>query len=114
LLSDKPVSSNDKDTQPVLEQAGTGSVGPDKTSPWLIFLVFLRLGLTSFGGPVAHIGYFRDEFVARRNWFSDQAYAQLVALCQFLPGPASSQVGIALGLGRAGLPEGIPMFHRSR
>jgi chromate transporter len=100
LLSDKPVSSNA--TQPVLEQAGSGSAGPDKTSPWLIFFVFLRLGLTSFGGPVAHIGYFRDEFVARRKWFSDQAYTQLVALCQFLPGPSSSQVGMGIGLARAG------------
>nr|ART39824.1 J425 [uncultured bacterium] len=68
-----------------------------------IFLIFLRLGLTSFGGPVAHLGYFRDEFVTRRRWLSDHAYADLVALCQFLPGPASSQVGIALGLLRGGL-----------
>jgi len=65
-------------------------------------LVFLRLGLTSFGGPVAHLGYFREEFVVRRGWFGDAAYADLVALCQFLPGPASSQVGIAIGLSRAG------------
>ena len=63
---------------------------------------FLRLGLTSFGGPVAHLGYFREEFVVRRRWLSDAAYAELVALCQFLPGPASSQVGMALGLQRAG------------
>ncbi|GLS04417.1 chromate transporter [Chitiniphilus shinanonensis] len=70
--------------------------------PWAVFLIFLRLGLTSFGGPVAHLGYFRDEFVARRRWLDDRAYADLVALCQFLPGPASSQVGMALGLGRAG------------
>lgn len=69
-----------------------------------IFLIFLRLGLTSFGGPIAHLGYFRHEFVARRKWLTDHAYADLVALCQFLPGPASSQVGIALGLSRAGLP----------
>jgi chromate transporter len=69
-----------------------------------VFLVFLRLGLTSFGGPVAHLGYFREEFVARRGWFDDRAYADLVALCQFLPGPASSQVGIAIGLARAGYP----------
>lgn len=69
-----------------------------------IFLVFLKLGLTSFGGPVAHLGYFRDEFVTRRRWLSDHAYTDLVALCQFLPGPASSQVGIALGLMRGGLP----------
>ncbi len=68
-----------------------------------VFLVFLRLGLTSFGGPVAHLGYFRTEFVQRRKWLSDRAYADLVALCQFLPGPASSQVGMAIGLQRAGV-----------
>jgi chromate transporter len=67
-----------------------------------IFLIFLRLGLTSFGGPIAHIGYFRDEFVTRRQWLSEQSYADLVALCQFLPGPASSQVGLAMGLSRGG------------
>lgn len=67
-----------------------------------IFVAFLRLGLTAFGGPVAHLAYFRDEFVHRRRWLSDAAYADLVALCQFLPGPASSQVGLALGLQRAG------------
>ena len=70
--------------------------------PWNVFRIFLWLGLTSFGGPVAHIGYFRTEFVERRQWLSDRAYADLVALCQFLPGPASSQVGMALGYGRAG------------
>ena len=64
--------------------------------------VFLRLGLTSFGGPVAHLGYFRSEFVERRRWLSDAAYAELVALCQFLPGPTSSQVGLAVGLQRGG------------
>ncbi|AZF54096.1 Chromate transport protein ChrA [Pseudomonas sp. R4-34-07] len=67
-----------------------------------MFLIFLRLGLTSFGGPIAHLGYFREEFVTRRRWLSEHSYAELVALCQFLPGPASSQVGIALGLSRAG------------
>lgn len=67
-----------------------------------VFWVFLALGLTSFGGPVAHLGYFRTAFVERRQWLSEQAYADLVALCQFLPGPASSQVGFALGLLRAG------------
>lgn len=67
-----------------------------------VFGAFLKLGLTSFGGPIAHLGYFRDEFVTRRGWLSDRAYADLVALCQFLPGPASSQVGFALGLMRAG------------
>ncbi|CAM3779886.1 MULTISPECIES: chromate efflux transporter [Pseudomonas] len=71
-------------------------------TPWQIFLIFLRLGLTSFGGPIAHLGYFRDEFVSRRRWLSERSYADLVTLCQFLPGPASSQVGIALGLSRAG------------
>jgi chromate transporter len=69
-----------------------------------VFLAFLKLGLTSFGGPVAHLGYFRSEFVERRKWLDDKSFSDLVALCQFLPGPASSQVGIALGLGRAGWP----------
>ena len=64
---------------------------------------FLRLGLTSFGGPVAHLGYFRREFVERRRWLDDAAYADMVALCQFLPGPASSQVAFTLGMRRAGL-----------
>lgn len=75
-----------------------------RSSVFDIFMIFLRLGLTSFGGPIAHLGYFRDEFVKRRKWLNDPAYADLVALCQFLPGPASSQVGIALGLFRGGLP----------
>lgn len=74
----------------------------DDRSPRAVFLIFLRLGLTSFGGPIAHLGYFRDEFVTRRRWLSEHSYADLVALCQFLPGPASSQVGMALGLSRAG------------
>ncbi|UFN50463.1 chromate efflux transporter [Roseomonas sp. OT10] len=69
-----------------------------------VFRVFLLLGLTSFGGPVAHLGYFHAAFVERRRWLSEAAYAELVALCQFLPGPASSQVGFALGLLRAGMP----------
>ena len=67
-----------------------------------IFRVFLKLGLTSFGGPIAHLGYFQNEFVGRRKWLDEQAFADLVALCQFLPGPASSQVGFALGLLRGG------------
>jgi len=67
-----------------------------------VFLAFLKLGLTSFGGPIAHLGYFRDELVLRRKWIDEKAYADLVALCQFLPGPASSQVGFALGLLRGG------------
>lgn len=73
-------------------------------SPREVLLAFLRLGFTSFGGPVAHIGYFRTEFVDRRRWLDDAAYAEYVALAQFLPGPASSQVGLALGAHRAGLP----------
>jgi chromate transporter len=75
--------------------AAHGSVGE-------VLAVFTRLGLTSFGGPVAHLGYFREEVVNRRKWIDDQTYADVVALCQFLPGPASSQVGVALGLLRAG------------
>ena len=71
---------------------------------WVVFLVFLRLGLTSFGGPIAHLGYFREEFVYRRRWLGERSYADLVALCQFLPGPTSSQVGMALGMTRAGFP----------
>lgn len=77
------------------QKQGGGSAGE-------VFLAFLKLGLTSFGGPVAHLGYFRDEFVVRRKWLDERAYADLVALCQFLPGPASSQVGMAIGLSRAG------------
>jgi chromate transporter len=74
-----------------------------KGTPLEVFVAFLRLGLTSFGGPIAHLGYFRQEFVARRQWLDEAAYADLVALCQFLPGPASSEVGIGIGLTRAGL-----------
>ena len=73
-----------------------------KASAAEVFRVFLKLGLTSFGGPIAHLGYFRDELVTRRKWLSESAYADQVALCQFLPGPASSHVGFALGLTRAG------------
>lgn len=73
-----------------------------RNNSWQVFLIFLRLGLTSFGGPIAHLGYFHEEFVNRRRWLSERSYADLVALCQFLPGPASSQVGIALGLSRSG------------
>uniref|UniRef100_E6VMC1 Chromate transporter, chromate ion transporter (CHR) family n=1 Tax=Rhodopseudomonas palustris (strain DX-1) TaxID=652103 RepID=E6VMC1_RHOPX len=75
---------------------------PSGGTPLEVLQVFSRLGLTCFGGPIAHLGYFRDEFVVRRRWIDEQAYADLVGLCQFLPGPASSQVGFALGLQRAG------------
>jgi chromate transporter len=71
-------------------------------SAWEVFRVFLRLGVTSFGGPVAHLGYFRDEIVTRRKWLDDTEYGDLVALSQFLPGPASSQVGFGIGMFRAG------------
>jgi len=72
-----------------------------------VLSVSTRLGLTSFGGPIAHLGYFHAEYVARRRWLDEQTYADLVALCQFLPGPASSQVGIAVGIFRAGLLGGL-------
>ena len=72
-----------------------------------ILLTFLRLGCTSFGGPAAHLGYFRAEFVERRKWLTDAAYADLVALSQFLPGPASSQTGFGIGLMRGGLLGGL-------
>jgi len=83
---------------------GTARMNPStvRGSAAEVFAAFLKLGLTSFGGPVAHLGYFREEFVARRGWLDERAYADLVALCQFLPGPASSQVGMAIGLSRAG------------
>ncbi len=71
-------------------------------SPVEVLLIYLKLGLSCFGGPIAHIGYFRDEFVVRRRWLDERAYADLVALCQFMPGPASSQVGFSIGLMRAG------------
>ncbi|SDJ80696.1 chromate efflux transporter [Aliiruegeria lutimaris] len=75
---------------------------PHPGTPSEVFAAFLKLGLTSFGGPIAHLGYFREEFVSRRGWLTDRSYADLVALCQFLPGPASSQTGFAIGLMRAG------------
>ena len=76
---------------------------PERASSLEVGLAFLRLGLTSFGGPIAHLGYFRRELVERRRWTSEAEYAQLVALCQILPGPTSSQVGIGLGLKRSGV-----------
>jgi chromate transporter len=86
------------------EAAESGDSGTRRApgSPGEVFLAFLRLGLTSFGGPIAHLGYFRNELVVRRGWIDEAGYADLVALCQFLPGPASSQVGFALGLMRGG------------
>jgi chromate transporter len=75
-----------------------------------VFAAFLKLGLTSFGGPIAHLAYFRREFVERRRWLDDGQYAQLLALCQFLPGPASSKLGFCLGLLRAGWPGALAAF----
>jgi chromate transporter len=80
---------------------------PEKGSTLEVLAVFLKLGVSCFGGPIAHIGYFREEFVTRRRWLDEQAYADLVALCQFLPGPASSQVGFSIGLMRAGYLGGL-------
>ena len=88
-------NSSDHDGECVISTNARGSF-------FEVLLVFFKLGLTSFGGPVAHLGYFRTEFVEARRWLDDKSYSDLVALCQFLPGPASSQVGIAIGLGRSG------------
>jgi len=81
-------------TEPLETSIGT----KPRSSAWTIFLSFLRLGCTSFGGPIAHLGYFRNEFVVRRKWLDEATYADIVGLCQFLPGPASSQVGFTIGL----------------
>ncbi|MGO2110681.1 MAG: chromate efflux transporter [Pseudoclavibacter sp.] len=96
--------------QPSSHGADAGGATTPQVSPrplgaaavWQVFANFLRLGVTSFGGPVAHLGFFREAFVSRRGWLTDRSYADVVALCQFLPGPASSQVGMAIGLHRAG------------
>lgn len=82
--------------------AETTTVPARRGSPLKVLRIFLKLGLTCFGGPIAHIGYFRDEFVVRRKWIDEHAFADLVGLYQFLPGPASSQVGFSNGLMRAG------------
>jgi chromate transporter len=84
------------------DRATAASSAQPRGSAAEVLLAFAKLGVTSFGGPIAHLGYFRAEFVERRRWLDDKSYADLVALCQFLPGPASSQVGMALGLGRPG------------
>ncbi len=95
-------------TDPQPAQVDDQSAASPTTSPiGEIFRVALRLGLTSFGGPTAHLGYFREEYVVRRRWLDERSYADLVALCQFLPGPASSQVGIGIGTLRGGLPGGV-------
>jgi chromate transporter len=86
-----------------MTETATHAAAAQRVSVFSVFLAFLALGVTSFGGPIAHLGYFRDAFVIRRRWIEERAYADLVALCQFLPGPASSQVGIGIGLAKAGL-----------
>jgi chromate transporter len=87
-----------------MDTAANGAAGerPRAGSPLEVFRAFLKLGVSSFGGPIAHIGYFREEFVVRRRWLSERTFVDLVALCQFLPGPASSQTGFSIGLIRAG------------
>src|SRR3984957_3504259 len=86
------------------EDTGSAHAATRGGSTAEVFAAFLRLGLTSFGGPIAHLGYFHEEFVVRRKWLREHDYADLVALCQFLPGPTSSQVNFAIGLLRAGWP----------
>ena len=88
----------------------TGSPGTPTGSSFEIFRAFLKLGLTSFGGPIAHLGYFREEFVRRRAWLDEAHFAQLLAVCQFLPGPASSQMGFAIGLFRGGVRGALVAF----
>lgn len=87
---------------------GDGPRGPGRLGE--VFMVALRLGLTSFGGPIAHIGYFRQEYVVRREWLDERTFAGLVALCHFLPGPTSSQLGFSVGILRAGIAGGIAAF----
>jgi chromate transporter len=94
-LSTMAAMQDATENKPHSPQRGGGNVGE-------VFAVFLRLGLTCFGGPIAHLGYFHEEFVVRRKWLDEKTYVDLVALSQFLPGPASSKVGIAIGLSRAG------------
>jgi chromate transporter len=93
--------------EPIDSKTEENETTPSKGPFFEVLLVFLKLGLTSFGGPVAHLGYFHKELVDRRKWLTENAYADLVALCQFLPGPASSQVGFSVGLKRGGLVGGL-------
>ena len=94
-------------SEPVQIAAKDVMVDQNPGSFFEVLWVSTRLGLTSFGGPIAHLGYFHEEYVKRRRWIDEQSYADLVALCQFLPGPASSQVSIAIGIARARLLGGI-------
>ncbi|MBO0685691.1 MAG: chromate transporter, partial [Candidatus Dormibacteraeota bacterium] len=85
------------------EQPSEPQAAPERGNPLEVLRVATRLGLTSFGGPVAHLGYFRNEYVHRRRWLTEKTYGDLLALCQLLPGPASSELGIAIGMLRAGV-----------
>jgi len=93
--SSRAEPAQERDAARDTKSAPTGSV-------WEVFGVAARLGLTSFGGPIAHLAYFRDEYVVKRRWLSDKTYADLVGLCQFLPGAASSKLGMSIGILRAG------------
>ncbi len=104
MTSKVPQKENRRDKAGSEKETRTAGFGQKVLEP---FLVFLRLGLTSFGGPIAHLGYFRQEFVERRKWLSEQTFADLVALCNFLPGPTSSQVSYSIGMTRAGIPGAI-------
>lgn len=97
-MKETPLTSS----TPAQPEAASKQHAAAPLSPWSVFLIFLRLGLTSFGGPVAHLGYFRDELIVRRRWMTERQYADLLALCHFLPGPSSSQVGLGLGISQAG------------
>lgn len=94
-----------------MENGSIKEANMDPTGRWRtwveILAVSTKLGLTSFGGPIAHLGYFRHEYIEKRKWLDDRSYADLVALCQFLPGPASSQVGMSIGMLRGGFVGGI-------
>ena len=96
-----------KATADIGDDGGVGNGDGERSSAWTVFRTFLRLGLTSFGGPIAHLGFFRSEFVDRRKWLEEAQYADIVALSQFLPGPASSKVGIIIGVLRAGMPGAV-------
>jgi chromate transporter len=88
----------DRESEPRTGHTGVAGTDVHAGTPGEVFRAFLKLGLTSFGGPITHLGYFRDEFVVRRRWLDEADFGDLVALCQFLPGPASSQVGFSLGV----------------
>ena len=100
-------ADSERDHATILAATKAAADGGHLGSPLEVLRVFLKLGVSRFGGPIAHIGYFREEFVVRRRWLDEQSYVDLVALCQFLPGPASSQVGFSIGLMRAGYVGGL-------